>query len=114
MRPLKFRAWDGKTMFESFLLHQELNKAFIGPFDKKTIFLQFTGILDKNGKEIYEGDLIVYRTDTMKTKPRVIKWGSYVNGTGFNLSPLARGKKKARSGTYEVIGNVFQNKELLK
>ncbi len=47
MREIKFRAWDGKVLFQPFKLLDELNKAYVGPFEAKTKFLQFTGLLDK-------------------------------------------------------------------
>lgn len=66
MRGIKFRAWDGKEIYfpESFLN----NPLEVGYFDDSGCpkgryahpLMQNTGLKDRNGKEIYEGDIIRY------------------------------------------------------
>ena len=62
----------------------------------KIELLQFTGLLDKNGKEIYEGD-IVRREDSLNW---IVKW----EGQGFEPIELEK---------WEIIGNIHENPELL-
>ena len=61
MREIKFRVWDldGGVMFdwENCRDTQLLNDAFDG---RRAVAMQFTGLKDKTGREIYEGDLIQY------------------------------------------------------
>ncbi len=60
MREIKFRAWDGKKMHiwgftpDGFTCPPHAN--FVGP--TKMVHMQFTSLHDKNGKEIYEKDII--------------------------------------------------------
>lgn len=58
-RIIKFRAWDGHKMIDDFLQVTE-NGRFIAHVSEGEDFtpMQFTGLLDKNGKEIYEGDIV--------------------------------------------------------
>lgn len=66
MREIKFRAWDGGKMYEPFTLQMGLSMTEtalrLNPpgwlFSVKNIYMQFTGLQDKNGKDIYEDDLV--------------------------------------------------------
>lgn len=112
MREIKFRAWDliSKKMVQviHFYNHNDVYSDYI--------FMQYTGLKDANGKEIYEGDIVVevYKGEfsicltTFEKKP--LKSGTYEvkwNKIGFNL-----GSEDGRD--YEVIGNIYENPELLE
>ena len=64
MREIKFRAWNGEEMCNGWLLSLSMSGQLTfdsGECGEKVIdwpIMQFTGLLDKNGKEIYEGDII--------------------------------------------------------
>lgn len=69
--------------------------------------LQFTGLLDKNGKEIYEGDMV----KTKRNAVYAVEWTSfedstmgYGEGVGFNIH---------EDDNCEVIGNIYENPNLL-
>ncbi len=70
---------------------------------------QFTGILDKNGKEIYEGDILLYPNDTA---PCVVVFQNACFITDDML------KSVSSLGDIlpecKIIGNIYQNQELLK
>ena len=62
MRKIKFRAWQGEIMIPYSLLK---NRRLIDTFIEKDNWniLQYTGLKDKNGKEIYEGDILKMNPD---------------------------------------------------
>lgn len=77
--------------------------------------LQYTGLKDVNGKEIYEGDVLAWRgndtTDNSRLS-KVIYKGSSFYVVGINW--MANWWLEEQNGSYEVIGNIFENPELLK
>lgn len=111
MRDLKFRAWDNDN--KVFLKPEELLiRAFNGAvlnwnkeMTNNVIIQQFTGLLDKSGKEIYEGDIV---NTTARGVCKII-WNDNENAfrlEKFDELPLSLLR-------LEVIGNVFENPELL-
>ena len=140
MRTIKFRAWDkvGKQMSEPFALFGEFTLMgavhswqhefrsggdSIGYLNDLEI-MQFTGLLDKNGKEIYEGDILTFLdAETISTENGmdfnesmgrgVVEWCDYegrwdvTNRDSVDLEDIF-----GEPGT-EIIGNIHENPELL-
>jgi len=108
MRDIKFRAWDGKRMFDAFDLIPELNRPVgnitVGTFKPSTIMLQYTGMKDRTGKEIYEGDIV-------DTGQGLIAPVTYHGGC-FGVTNSEKGRTIYSTG-FEVIGNVYENPDLL-
>jgi len=115
-RDIQFRAWwfDAKLMTKSFSLGSAEADCGYGysDFDNSEVchLMQFTGLKDKNGKEIYEGDIVEkklvknYRVFTIGSfNPFVVEW----NTCGFNLSFMNK-------HTCEVLGNIYENPEMIK
>jgi uncharacterized phage protein (TIGR01671 family) len=137
-RPIKFRVWDTKHKkfligippMEYMLDHDEwshrdieedpcvyLNNVFSKDFNGRLIFQQYTGLTDKNKKEIYEGDIVKF--SRLFEKERQIKelksFVRFHNGQfgfdliGFNDMFFTLSDECG----IEVIGNIFEHSELL-
>lgn len=86
------------------------------------ILAQYTGVKDKNGKEIFENDICkvimpsgrgyIGQVDYRNGGFWIVKHNGY-GGVGWNISDIYDNTKIAK-GTIEVIGNIYQNEELLK
>ena len=124
MRVIKFRAWDKtlnkihswSTIENHFTLEELLDTNFFEA-------MQYTGLKDKNGTEIYDGDYIRYsmRTINGSIYTHVCRVFQHESGTwrieGYhedNHSYETKGTVYAAHLICEVIGNIYENPELLK
>lgn len=145
-RAIKFRAWDKhlsrmrtvesidfdsgivcfndsgmyKTNYGQFLLYEKSDSEI------NTVLIQFTGLLDKNGKEIYEGDIVVWHdnsenidkgwsgTAIVRINPDLyfecFKVGEKQHNIDFHYDNFIW---KETEKYFEVIGNIYSNPELL-
>lgn len=112
MREIKFRAWDKnkKNWESSFSISNEglFMRLGIGQKSDEMVIQQFTGLLDKNGKEVYEKDVV--RIEEVPNNNRSYFSDKVVEWRGFQLYPFCLNHIASR----EVIGNVFENPELIK
>lgn len=110
MREIKFRAWDGKRMTTSGIMFNNTNSCLEVPQGSQMKLMQYTGLKDKNGKEIYEGDIInssmrfcAYGTVVFSEK--LGAWVSFVKEHNDILLSELIG--------VEILGNIYENPELL-
>lgn len=140
-REIKFRAWDGEKMYPSFTI-QELKDIIsntVGVFGlllnyefQDLIFMQYTGLKDKKGNEIYEGDILkdddgdfIYKNvaigevdlgiDDYAVKYRSICiHAQHLDESGY-LALLSNdyGSYGQSTGHCQIIGNIYENPDLL-
>ena len=131
MREIKFRAWKNE---EGYMITSKQgiftalqncmnitrqdngyynNGDLLKPNENKYILMQYTGLKDKNGKEIYEGDIV-----GDKNIKWVVKWN--IHRMGFSLYPTTEQlydempvNIENKLG-FEILGNIYDNPDLLK
>ena len=113
-REIKFRAWDKRFKLMTFISiinfgAKEVSDGLENIDFKDLEFLQFTGLLDKNGKEIYEGD-IVTTFDNWKYKICYELDGYWVRNDNYDF----RQRLSYETKGLEVIGNIYENPMLLE
>lgn len=119
MRDIKFRAWDKKKndwFDDEGSLYIELNGNInfgwngevMDDYTDRVILLQYTGRKDSEGKEIYEGDIL--------QSEHYFKYQMVFKGDCWRCEPLKRNVFKNRfiGRDLKVIGNIYQNKDLLE
>ena len=116
-REIKFRAWDGIRMTTSGIQFSNstggLSGKAYGP-DSNEInmpLMQYTGLKDKNGVEIYEGDLLSrHEADPMFLEFYDGRFGYNSNSNNQGFSGLVQDRTK----NLFIIGNIHENPELLE
>lgn len=89
-------------------------------FKEFSPLMQYTGLKDRNGKEIYEGDIVCHPNPECRgaVKFGIYKGGSYdtyEDGNGFYVDRIdSHPEGLHEDGYFVIIGNIYQNPELLK
>lgn len=108
MREIKFRAWKNSEMkySDSF---PDLSCFFCLAYgqmrEELGLLMQYTGLKDKNNKEIYEGDILKFNTKGGNEMIYEVKW----RGKGFKPTRMSEDNQEE----IEIIGNKYENTELL-
>jgi uncharacterized phage protein (TIGR01671 family) len=128
-REIKFRAWNGEFM------HYPMAESYVVRFDgvvrkfnaitqkyttQEWELMQYTGLKDKYGKEVYEGDIVKTPLNNIceiKWAEVIEEWrGDIFKYTGFGLRNIKYNKMYHLDDveSFEIIGNIYANPELLK
>ena len=129
MREIKFRAWDheDKKMWkviafsESIWGESEEPNITICDFGKDPTnyeteirnstnyeLMQYTGLKDKNGEEIFEGDIVQFKSIRNITERYEVEY------TNYGEWAIGIQRLSTRFGNCEVIGNIYENPDLLE
>lgn len=123
-RTIKFRCWDKelKCMLEMEVKEKQIWFGDVNVFSEillnhnRFIIMQFIGLFDKNKKPIYEGDIvsihekiyyIIYEISTMSY--HIV----FKSGTSYQYERYLGDKGYSRLEFHEIIGNVWENPDLL-
>ena len=120
MRELKFRAWDG----ERYLCDGEWHMTVDGKpitydeedgyvWDVKLTVEQYTGLKDKNGREIYEGDIVTLNGEWEEIEHGDCSIVTFENGC-FRVGNGYENEAGSYLSDWRIIGNIHENPELLK
>ena len=118
MRTIKYRAWDAERKimcyeFESLSPSMDYGVLVVGRFDKdyyELELMQYTGLKDKNGKEIYEGDILESGDEILKVLYNSSMAAFDVEYMGGDVDSLG----EMHMNHVEIIGNICETPELLK
>jgi len=125
-REIKFRAWikdkdipEGHIVegTDNLFISTRKGELVIENYEGKVnrykeeqyILMQYTGLKDKNGKEIYEGDIVEHQIPVLGTDRKEVIWDKI----GFTLKGY-KSELNNPMATFKVIGNIYENPELCK
>ena len=118
MRSLKFRAWDKNIMYYNVMVgNPPVNPSVYvegrGWLEctEDAVIMQYTGLRDVDGKEIYEGDIVNAYVDYGPAGAIKITYAVGIDGSGNNLE---RWTFEEEGYLPKVIGNVHEHPELLE
>jgi uncharacterized phage protein (TIGR01671 family) len=120
MREIKFRAWynDVKKMRYFYLYDYEIIEQIY--LHNNSEEMEYTGLNDKNGKEIYEGDIVkakrkVHNWETYEDKNTIRECVNYITYCEDRFGVMGYACDGLKTwDEIEVIGNIYENPELLE
>lgn len=125
MREIKFRAWNTETSKMIINLKEmgvfalqsiySIDEFLVIPTNEKYPLMQYTGLKDEKGVEIYEGDIVKYKYIS-REQIAEIKYNKEKLGFDFadNKVNLSYAYNFRQINNIEVIGNIYENPELLE
>lgn len=119
----RFRAWDKETKSMNGMaeIYRNRNQEIeLHPRDENIILMQSTGLIDNNGKEIFEGDIIAINLEGLETpitakvfqnrKIGILMFHAFEDNEDVPMVELLEGD----SVEFAIVGNIWENPELLE
>lgn len=127
-REIEFRAWNKdkkKWIYEDFLISENGLNIYTGyTCDRLNAEIsQYTGLKDKNGKKVFEGDILTFRTRNLEAKQYLAKVTYEIPMCAFSFNAKREDEtiyhewlmdSQWDNKTLEIIGNIYENPELLE
>lgn len=124
-REIKFRIWDenSKKWLDNYRVYQYGNIANNGEWTdrEEVVVQQYTGLKDNNGKEIYEGDIVSYSVTAFGSTEDIRLVVEYDSFRGCYDAMMPPTKEPSIPMSFanalmdcRMVGNIFENPELLK
>ncbi|EFL6835091.1 hypothetical protein HIX75_001545 [Listeria monocytogenes] len=129
MREIEFRAWDKEVKEMDYnpsvieiWQNKPINEQFRLESEEKLIWMQYTGLKDKNGKKIFEGDIVAFSEDDFHVFNSQVEYFLEDGYPAFDIKVPSTYyfdsnvfSEVSMSGLYEieVIGNIHENPEIL-
>jgi len=123
MREIEFRAYINEAFLQGMVEVKEIdlkykivkfengNKDELRTFDQIKL-MQYTGLKDKNGKKIFDGDILEFDFDDIGKQRAFVYWNEKY--CAFLLNVISNNFEFAKISDGKFIGNIYDNPELLK
>lgn len=121
MKELKFRVWDNVDYMSSSFNLQDVQEKKV-QWTRDCVVMQYTVLNDKNGKEIFEGDIVEFDKNGIgdipydgyhKIRRTPVYWNDFRASWSVKFSEMANHDLFKYHLMCEVIGNIYENPELL-
>jgi len=115
MQEFEFRAWHEGA--QKMLYEDRAGEAFMWLSQRQPVkIMQFTGLRDKNGKRIFGGDIVVFKCAYCGNKKitATVTYDRFIMSFVFGRGEDGHFRNDATITDLEVIGNIYENPELIQ